>query len=108
MYSLLNDELERNSTLRLQDVKCSFFLTIENNFVVEIHRCLCAAYVEEDLMNLRNIQRFESMFQDGRINIQDNEHDVRQNCVMRMGSSQRSSSSHNYWHAKRDGSILFT
>ncbi len=47
MFGLRNDELERNGTLR----KCYLSLTIENNLRVKIHRCLYAAYEEENVMN---------------------------------------------------------
>ncbi len=45
------------------------FLTIENDFGAEIHRCLCAVYEEENAVNLRNVQQWMSMFQEGRTNI---------------------------------------
>ncbi len=51
------------------------FLTIENNFGSEIHRHLCTAYGEENIMNLINVQWRQSMFQQWRKNIHNNEHE---------------------------------
>ncbi len=74
VFSLGNNELERNSTLKLHGVKCFVhFLTTENNSRAKIHR-LWAANGEENVMNLKNIQRWQLMFQEGRTNIRDGEH----------------------------------
>ncbi len=45
------------------------FLTIENNSRVEICCRLCAAYIDENVMNLRNIQRWQLIFREERSNI---------------------------------------
>ncbi len=49
------------------------FLTIENYSGAKICH-LCAAFGEEDVMNLRYEQRWQLMFEDGRTNIQDDKH----------------------------------
>ncbi len=45
------------------------FLTIEYNSRAEIHCPLCAVYEKENVMNLRNIQQWQSMFREGKTNI---------------------------------------
>ncbi len=46
------------------------FLTLKNNYGAEIHCCLCAAYEEQHVMNLRNVQQWQSMLWEGRTNTQ--------------------------------------
>ncbi len=43
------------------------FLTIENNSRAGIYHCLCSAYGEENVMNLRNIQRRQLMSKKGEL-----------------------------------------
>ncbi len=51
------------------------FLTIENNSRGEVYRCLRAACEEENVKNLRNVQGWLSVFQEGRTNVPDKEYE---------------------------------
>ncbi len=76
VFVLCNDELERNFTLHLRGANCnSFFIILDNNFRVKIYRCLCAAYGEENVMNLINILQWQSMFWERRINIHNDKYE---------------------------------
>ncbi len=48
------------------------FFTIENNSRAEVQCCLRAAYGEENVMNLRNVQCWQSTLQEGRTIIYSN------------------------------------
>ncbi len=58
------------------------FLTIENNFSAKIHHRLCTVNKQENVMNFRNIQQWQSVFQKGRTNIHDNRHNGCQSIIL--------------------------
>ncbi len=86
-----------------------YFWTIENNTGAKFCCCLCTAYREEKVMNLRNIQQWQSMFQEGKTNIHNDEHEWQPNtmldetmqcvCAFLKGNGR-----HYYWHVMRDDS----
>ncbi len=80
LYVLRNDEFKINSAFQLQGTKRSvvYFKTIENNSKAEIH--------QENVMNLRKCKGMCDVY------------------TLSWGQSL----SHYYWHATRDGSMLFT
>ncbi len=56
---------------------------IENNSGAKIHCHLCSIYGENNVMNLKNIQQWQSMFQKGRTNIHDNIANEQPNIMLR-------------------------
>ncbi len=105
------NELERNSALQLRSIVR--FLTIENNSGAEIHHSFSDSYGGENVMNLRNVQRWQLMFQEGRINIYDKQHKrqwstmVNETVRCECAIFSTKSLSHYYWHVTIDGSTLF-
>ncbi len=67
---MLNWKETSPSDWKVWSVVC--FLTIENNSGVEIHCRLCTTHGEENVINLRNVQWWQSVFQERRTNIYDN------------------------------------
>ncbi len=49
------------------------FLIIENNSSAEIHHCSCNTYRKENVINLKNVQRWQLMFGDETTSTHDDE-----------------------------------
>ncbi len=49
------------------------FLIAEKCSALEIHKRLCVVYGETNIMALRNVQRRQKMFKEGRLNTHDGE-----------------------------------